>query len=68
MGTEVRHAVEAAERDPAVVGIVVTGAGRAFCAGADMKQLAAAADGDFGELPTDDADRRPASPTGRHPP
>jgi len=39
MAAEVRHAVYAAEADPAVVGIVITGAGRAFCAGADMKNL-----------------------------
>ena len=39
MGIEVRHAVAAAERDPAVVGIVITGAGRGFCAGADMGTL-----------------------------
>ncbi len=39
MAAEVRHAVFAAERDPAVVGIVITGAGRAFCAGADMNML-----------------------------
>ena len=39
MAAEVRHAVFAAEADPAVVGIVITGAGRAFCAGADMKNL-----------------------------
>ena len=39
MAAEFRHAVYAAEADPAVVGIVVTGAGRAFCAGADMKNL-----------------------------
>jgi enoyl-CoA hydratase/carnithine racemase len=39
MGAEVRHAVLEAERDPAVVGIVITGAGRGFCAGADMQTL-----------------------------
>lgn len=39
MAAEVRHAVYRAERDRAVVGIVITGAGRAFCAGADMKTL-----------------------------
>lgn len=39
MGAEVRHAVARAEADPAVVGIVLTGAGRGFCAGADMGTL-----------------------------
>lgn len=39
MALEVRHAVYRAERDPSVVGIVITGAGRAFCAGADMNML-----------------------------
>ena len=43
MGYEVRHAVAQAEHDPRVVGIVITGAGRGFCAGADMKRLSAAA-------------------------
>ncbi len=41
MAFEVRHAVAAAEADPQVVGIVITGAGRGFCAGADMKRLSA---------------------------
>ena len=36
MGFEVRHAVAQAEHDPRVVGIVITGAGRGFCSGADM--------------------------------
>jgi enoyl-CoA hydratase/carnithine racemase len=45
MGAEVRHAVSRAEADPAVVGIVLTGAGRAFCAGADMNVLTAITDG-----------------------
>ena len=40
MGVEIRQAVAEAERDPRVVGIILTGAGRGFCAGADMKMLA----------------------------
>jgi enoyl-CoA hydratase/carnithine racemase len=39
MDVEIREAIGRAVADPAVVGIVVTGAGRAFCAGADMKLL-----------------------------
>lgn len=39
MLAEVRHAFAAAENDPAVVGIVLTGAGRGFCAGMDMGAL-----------------------------
>jgi enoyl-CoA hydratase/carnithine racemase len=39
MGEEVRRAMEAAEADPTVRVIVLTGAGRAFCAGADMSLL-----------------------------
>lgn len=39
MDHEIRDAIGRAVADPAVVGIVVTGAGRAFCAGADMKLL-----------------------------
>ena len=39
MGAEVRHAVAAAEEDKRVVAIVLTGAGRGFCAGADLKGL-----------------------------
>jgi enoyl-CoA hydratase/carnithine racemase len=37
---ELKHAMFAAERDERVVGIIVTGAGRAFSAGADMRSLA----------------------------
>jgi len=37
---ELQHAVASAERDPRVVGIVITGAGRAFCAGVDTQALA----------------------------
>ena len=39
MDHEIRDAVSKASADPAVVGIIITGAGRAFCAGADMKLL-----------------------------
>ena len=37
---EIKHAMIAAERDGRVVGIILTGAGRAFSAGADMRSLA----------------------------
>ena len=39
MAAEVRHAVADAEEDKRVVAIVLTGAGRGFCAGADLKGL-----------------------------
>src|SRR4051812_49933383 len=39
MERDVRHAMEAASKDDAVRVIVLTGAGRAFCAGADMDAL-----------------------------
>jgi enoyl-CoA hydratase/carnithine racemase len=45
MGAEVRHAVGQAEKDPAAVGIVITGAGRGFCAGADLNMLAGIGEG-----------------------
>src|SRR5207249_3174812 len=37
---EIKHAMIAAERDERAVGIILTGAGRAFSAGADMRSLA----------------------------
>ncbi len=39
LGAEVRHAAFQADRDPAVKVIVVTGAGKGYCAGADMDML-----------------------------
>jgi enoyl-CoA hydratase/carnithine racemase len=39
MLTEMAHALQRAEQDPKVVGIVLTGEGRGFCAGADMEML-----------------------------
>ena len=45
MAAEVKHALAAAERDESVVVIVLTGAGRGFCAGADMNNLQSISDG-----------------------
>jgi enoyl-CoA hydratase/carnithine racemase len=61
MGAEVRHAVAQAEKDPAAVGIVLTGAGRGFCAGADLNMLAGIGEGEgmgtaTGELAADPGD------------
>jgi enoyl-CoA hydratase/carnithine racemase len=39
MANELRDALGRAQADPHVVGIVLTGAGRGFCAGADMNTL-----------------------------
>ena len=41
METELRQAMEAADADPAVRAILLTGAGRAFCAGYDVDELEA---------------------------
>jgi enoyl-CoA hydratase/carnithine racemase len=40
MGAEMRHAFGRAERDTRVVGVILTGAGKGFCAGADLGVLA----------------------------
>jgi enoyl-CoA hydratase/carnithine racemase len=45
MDVEVRDALNRAAADPKVVGIVVTGEGRAFCAGADMNLLSSISGG-----------------------
>jgi enoyl-CoA hydratase/carnithine racemase len=57
MERDVKHAVGRAERDPAVVGIVLTGAGRGFCAGADLDLLQGTQSGELdltGGLTPDD--------------
>jgi len=64
MGAEVRHAVATAEADPAVVGIVITGAGRGFCAGADMNRLAALSSGNRSvEAPGAELESDPGDPS-----
>ncbi len=45
MSAQLRDAVERAENDPDVHAVVVTGAGKAFCAGADLSALGAAGGG-----------------------
>lgn len=57
MGAEMAHAIAAANADNDVIAIVVTGAGRGFCAGADMSavfqaQLEEKADEDAPEPPS----------------
>ncbi len=44
MSAQLRAAVERAEADPGVHALVITGAGKAFCAGADLSALGAAAE------------------------
>jgi enoyl-CoA hydratase len=44
MSVALRAAIERAEGDPNVHAVVVTGAGKAFCAGADLSALGAAAE------------------------
>lgn len=48
MGAEVKHALAQAEADPGVVVILLTGAGRGFCSGADLKRLQAIGKGQRG--------------------
>ena len=57
MEEEVNSAIRQAAADDGVRAIVLTGAGRAFCAGADMSLLSAAADsnGNRNVLPAQDA-------------
>jgi len=46
MGAEVEHALRSADADPAVRAIIVTGAGKGYCSGADMDMLVGFQQGD----------------------
>src|SRR5258708_1448986 len=46
MGAEVEHALRSAAPDPAVRAIIVTGAGKGYCSGADMDMLVGFQQGD----------------------
>lgn len=61
MAAEVADATRRAERDRRVVGIVITGAGRGFCAGADMRTLQALTGGG---APAGEAEAPPLEPAG----
>src|SRR5579863_3958232 len=56
MESEVRSHMENAEQDDQVRVIVLTGAGRGFCAGADMSLLSAVADRGLDQRDLDDRD------------
>jgi enoyl-CoA hydratase/carnithine racemase len=62
MAREVRHAVAQAEADESVVGIVVTGAGRGFCAGADLQGLKDISEGERRSRGASDLDADPGDP------
>ena len=62
---ELKHAMIAAERDERVVGIILTGAGRAFSAGADMRTLGEIADATSTSGRAEDASILPEKDSGR---
>jgi enoyl-CoA hydratase/carnithine racemase len=60
MLAEIKHALAAAEADDRVVGIILTGAGRGFCAGMDINALDAASTA--GRVQSEDLSQFDASP------
>jgi len=62
MLAELRHAFAAAERDEAVVGIILTGAGRGFCAGMDIAALDQISDSGRFSIDTEGLDASPGDP------
>ena len=63
MAAEVRHAMAQAEADPRVVVIVLTGAGRGFCAGADLDRLKGISEGRRGDGAVPELAADPGDPT-----
>ena len=62
MALEVKHAMAQAEADPRVVAIVLTGAGRGFCAGADLQGLSALSAGSRERVAADELSADPGDP------
>jgi enoyl-CoA hydratase/carnithine racemase len=60
---ELKHAIAAAEADERAVAIVITGAGRGFCAGADMAGLKATAEGEGGAFDGSELEAHPGDPS-----
>src|SRR5512133_3529124 len=58
MNEALQQQLARAELDPDVKCIVLTGAGNAFCAGGDVKNMAAAGDGTVGNMTIDQAIHR----------
>ena len=50
MARELKHALDAVAGDPALRAVLITGAGRAFCAGQDLAEAAPRADGSLPDL------------------
>ncbi len=62
MGDELQHAMAEAEGDERVVAIVLTGEGRGFCAGADLKGLQGLGEGKAGAMGEGSAELKQAQP------
>ncbi len=62
MAAEVKHALAEAERDRRVVAIIITGAGRGFCSGADIHMLKGISDGQEADKIPDELDANPGDP------
>lgn len=62
MGDELKHAIAEAERDERAVAIVLTGEGRGFCAGADLKGLQGITEGNRSAMGSEAGDLAKAQP------
>jgi len=62
MAAEVKHAVARAEQDAGAVAIVITGEGRGFCAGADLKDLRSLSQGGKAAAPPPELAADPGDP------
>ena len=66
MNLALQQQLASAELDPAVKCIVLTGAGKGFCAGGDVKGMAAKGDGTVGAQTIDEAIARQRKSLCRH--